>query len=224
MCVGVWDTYAYGDEDIFRGLTPWEEDAYSRCVTPGQRLCLIGCGTGRDLLPLIDRGHDVVGVEVSRPSVARLRQILIERTSTATVIEGSIEDVELPGVFDAVLFTHSCFGYVQGKQHRVAVLRKAIAHLMPNGRMLIFYVARTGTWNTTSVSLARLAGRVTRSDWRVEPFDVIEVLRIHGKPCLTYEHMFSFDELQAEVEQAGLRVLEHHAVPWTIPYVILGRA
>lgn len=47
-----WDVYT----DETSGLVPWEENLYGSVIQPSDRVLLIGCGTGRDLLALRQRG------------------------------------------------------------------------------------------------------------------------------------------------------------------------
>ena len=38
------------------GLMDWERDLFDRFVTPGATVLVIGAGTGRDVIPLVERG------------------------------------------------------------------------------------------------------------------------------------------------------------------------
>jgi SAM-dependent methyltransferase len=93
-------------------LTDFTRRSWGRFVNAGDRICIVGCGSGRDLLPFVDAGHDVVGIEPSPLSVIRLRRILARRGQAATVIEGFVEDAALLGQFDVVLFSLACYSYI----------------------------------------------------------------------------------------------------------------
>ena len=50
---GYFDDYAAAAADIDDGLNPLEARLYQHAVRSGARVCVIGCGTGRDLLPFV---------------------------------------------------------------------------------------------------------------------------------------------------------------------------
>lgn len=218
-----WRAYAATDVEVRSGLNAWEEATYWPLVPPGGRLCIVGCGSGRDLLPFAAAGHDVVGIEPSPAPVATLRRILREDRQSATIVEAAIEDAALPGQFDLVLFSTNCYSYVQGSDNRVAVLKKITQHLNADGRVFLTYPRRRDDWKNRSAGLATVMARLTRSDWRPEPFDAFLRIEVPGEPgAIICEHFFVPDEIEREAAQAGLRVLVH-GEPWANAYAVLGR-
>src|SRR5262245_54442004 len=73
------DDYNARRQDIESGFNALEERVYRRHVAPGARVCVIGCGTGRDLLPFVIAGHDVTGIEPAPGPVEILRRTLAAR-------------------------------------------------------------------------------------------------------------------------------------------------
>lgn len=218
-----WSAFAHTDVEIRSGLNAWEEATYGPLLRPGDRLCVIGCGSGRDLLPFVSAGHDVVGIEPSPAPVATLRRILRENRQSAEIIEARVEDAVLPGRFDLVLFSINCYSYIQGSDARVAVLEKIARHLNADGRVFLTYPARHGNWINSSARLAAFAARLTRSDWRPEPYDAFHRIDVPGEPgAIICEHFFVPEEVEREAARAGLRVLVH-GEPWSTPYAVLGR-
>jgi SAM-dependent methyltransferase len=219
-----WSAFGQSDTQVQSGLNAWEQAAYLPFVTRGARVCIVGCGSGRLVLPFLDAGHDVVGVEPSPEPVARLQRTLRERGQHATVIEARIEDAVLPGAFDLILFSLNCYGYVQGTAARIAVLKKLAAHLSADGRIFVSYPRRRGDWANRSARLTMLAARLTRSDWRIEPYDSLLRLDVPGEPgAVIFEHFFEREDIEREAGQAGLRICVD-GDPWATPYAVLGRA
>lgn len=214
-----WGAFAENDAEIRSGLNPWEETTYRQFVKAGERLCIVGCGSGRDLLPFVNSGHDVVVIEPSPQPVAALRRILREHHRSATIIEDTIENAVLPGLFDVVLFPYNCYSCIPGSD-RIAVLRKVARHLNPDGRVLVTYVRRNADWVNRSVKLAALTGWLTRSDWHLEPYDAIQQFHVEGKTVVTYDHFFAPRDVERETEHAGLRV-HVHGEPWSTPFAVL---
>jgi SAM-dependent methyltransferase len=218
-----WSAFASTDDEARSGLTSWEETIFRQFVKAGERLCIVGCGSGRDLLPFVKEGHDVVGIEPSPAPAAMLRGILRETDLSATVIEAPVEDAVLPGVFDVVLFSLNCYSYIHGSAARVEVLRKIEAHLTAEGRIFLTYPRRRGTWVNHGARLAVLMARLTRSDWRPEPYDFFQRIDVPGEPgALICEHFFVPEEIEREAARAGLDVLVH-GDPWATAYAVLGR-
>src|SRR6266446_8777737 len=58
-----WQGFNSREADIAAGLMHWEKDLLQRFVHPGAAVLIIGCGSGRDLIPLAERGCRVTGIE-----------------------------------------------------------------------------------------------------------------------------------------------------------------
>jgi hypothetical protein len=56
-----WSEFFVADADITSGLMPWESEVVSKFVRPADRVLVVGCGTGRDVLVLAGMGCRVTG-------------------------------------------------------------------------------------------------------------------------------------------------------------------
>ena len=140
--------------DALSGLNRVEEQAYQHVVPPGARLCVIGCGTGRDVLPFVARGHQVVAVEPEAGAVATLLRLLDERGFSAQVICGYGEEAALPGLFDSVILSPHCYGNMPGAARRIAFLARLRSQLAPGGRIAINFLPRSGPLNSAGLRIA----------------------------------------------------------------------
>ena len=77
-------------------LLPWEADVVDRFVAPGADVLLIGSGSGRDLLALIERGCHVTGIDPSGPGLGVTERLLRARGLTASLIHGFFDDTPIP--------------------------------------------------------------------------------------------------------------------------------
>jgi SAM-dependent methyltransferase len=197
-----WEDYNSGDGEIGAGLMAWERDLVERFVHLGASVLVIGSGSGRDLIPLIERGCRVTGVEPASIALGIARRVLAERQLPATLVGGFFEDVDLAGAFDAVMFSYYSYSYIPESRRRVAVLRKAATHLTEGGHVLISY-PKLERPRQVAIRLARVVGSLCRSDWRLEPGDFV---RLAGA-SYDYEHAFEPGEIEKEAAAAGLRVV-----------------
>ena len=197
-----WDSFLPDDADIFRGLFPAELKVVRQFVRPSDHV--VGCGTGRDMLPLLDMGCRVTGVDPAASALTIARRVTDGR---ASIIHGFFEDVELEGHFDTIIFSWYCYAYIPGSDGRINVLQKAADHLAPGGRILISYYSRQDPPISRLSWIARAVGTLTGSDWKLEAGDRLNPCE-DSNGLFAYEHVFGPGEIEAEVARAGLRV-EH---------------
>ncbi len=203
-----WELFNLTEYDIAQGLFPEEEDLVSRCVRPGDAVLVIGSGSGRDVIPLGERGCHVTCVEPASAALAIATRVLRERQLPSTMIEGFFEDVPLTGHFTMVMFSYYCYCYIPDSRRRIGVLRKAASHLVEGGHIVLGYPALPRRpWLT--IWLAQAVGRVYGSDWRLEPGDNI----VRQGSLYSYGHAFTAEEIAAEVAAAGLQVVYRNEFP-----------
>ncbi len=202
-----WETYGLDESFILSGLTPWERAFYDRVLRPDDTILLVGCGTGRDLIGLLRRGHEVEGLEPARRPLLVAGQMLDKVGLRAALHGEGIETADLRRRFDVVVFSLFSYAYVPESRARIAVLEKVKAALNPGGRVIILYtVARRR--RSLPIRLTRLVGRLTGSDWTPEPGDKVWV-SLTDRRRVHFEHEFEPAEVETEAEAAGLRVLFH---------------
>ncbi|MFI5214186.1 MAG: class I SAM-dependent methyltransferase, partial [Gemmatimonadales bacterium] len=162
------------DREILDGLMPWERKLYGH-IKPGERVLLVGCGSGRDLLPLLEQGCEVVGVEPAARPLARAQEVISQRRLTARLVGGYFEDVDLSGAFDVISFSYFCYSYIPVRRRRIEALRKARRHLAAGGRVFVSYVDEPRRGRGRAVRIARVCGALVRSDWRLEAGDRVRL-------------------------------------------------
>jgi SAM-dependent methyltransferase len=101
----------------------------------GGRALEMAAGTGRIALPLRARGVDVVGVELSRPMVDRLRA---KRGGDALpVVVGDMSTVTVDGHFSLVYLVFNTITNLPTQDAQLACFCNAAAHLEPGGHFVI---------------------------------------------------------------------------------------
>src|SRR5579859_4915696 len=122
-----WQGFNSQDGDIAAGLMSWEDDLVQRFVSPGAAVLVVGCGSGRDLLPLVERGCRVTGVDPASSALSVAQRVLRQRHFSADLIEGFFEDVMISGSFDVVMFSYYSYSFIPESARRIRALRKAAA-------------------------------------------------------------------------------------------------
>lgn len=196
------------DTWVLSGLMGWEQDFSLRFLRPGDRILVVGCGTGRDLVALLNLGYRAEGLDVGPKCIAMARQVLEERRLAAPLYTGSIETVELTGSFDVFIFSFFCYSYIPQSGSRIRVLRRVKRHLNPDGRILISYRVFPTVPRRLPIRLAQLVARVTGSDWHPEYGDML-LPSWHDRSLAHYEHLFQPGTLEAEAQAAGLTIVFH---------------
>jgi ubiquinone/menaquinone biosynthesis C-methylase UbiE len=103
-------------------------------LRPGERVLLLGVGTGLDL-PLLPAGVRAVGVDLSAAMLARARARLPLADREVTLIVGDAQEPPVEaGTFDAVVLNLILSVVPDGR----ACLRAALAALEPGGRGVVF--------------------------------------------------------------------------------------
>ncbi len=108
-------------------------------VVQSLRVLEIGCGEGGNLLPFLERGCQVTGLDISETRIAQAAAYFAKRGLKANLIAGDFlrTNPEELGGFDLILM-HDVIEHVQEKH---AFLSKAKALLKPDGLFFVGFPA-----------------------------------------------------------------------------------
>ncbi len=160
-----------------------------------------GCGTGRNLLPLIENGWDGIGVDLSWAMLNEFADKvkaspLIKEARKCTLVQANL--MELEGFADSIADFGQCmfstFGMIQGKQNRAKFLRHAKRILKADAP---FVIHAHNYWNSLRLPgglrwmcrnfVAALCGRCERGD-RFADYRVAKGLMLHHFSQSTFEN------------------------------------
>lgn len=204
-----WERYGQDGGAEPAVLAPWEADFYGAQLEPKSRILLVGCGSGRDLIALAEKGHSVDGLDIAKDALAACRADLVERGLSARLYDCAVEEARFEAQYDAVVFTWFAYGYIPGRAARIQTLQVLRGILRPRGRILLTYQPRAAGVSRIPSWFGRLLGRLTGSDWTPERGDSVELLRSADERSLHFQHDFAPEEIVAEAQAAGLRVQWH---------------
>lgn len=203
-----------------RGLEEWEEDLISRVVPPGSRVLIVGCGAGREAVPLAKQGFRVVGIDpVPGLTEAARRHAQAHGVEATFEVKAAADLDGPPESFDAILC--SCYEHIPTRRRRIEMLRLLRSLVRPQGIIIL-----TAGWNPTrGIRLALVDGlrwllrKLLGERFTTEPGDrLIRHLSLASDaqiPC--FYHAFQGpEEIQREIEAAGLTGEMDPEGPWII--------
>jgi SAM-dependent methyltransferase len=109
-------------------------DCLARLADGGPAL-EFGIGTGRVALPLLGRGAQVSGIELSVPMVDQLRRKIDATALPVTV--GDMATTQVPGDYSLVYLVFNSISNLRTQAEQVECFRNAARHLRPGGRFVI---------------------------------------------------------------------------------------
>jgi demethylmenaquinone methyltransferase/2-methoxy-6-polyprenyl-1,4-benzoquinol methylase len=171
-------------------------------LAPGERVLDVACGTGLSfalLAEAVGPGGRVVGVEVSPEMMAQARaRIARERLAQVALVEGTMEDAALEGMFDAVLF-HYTHDVLQSPR----ALDNIFAHVRPGARIAVAGV-KYPPWWLVPARLFRL--------WKARPY--LTTYRGLDRPWAPLERFA--EGIRVQPVMFGTNYLAHGRVSATI--------
>jgi SAM-dependent methyltransferase len=111
-----------------------------RIPSPQARVLELGCGTGRVLVPLVEKCSRIVGVDVSEAMLALCRRKLAERrllSPRAEVRQGDITEIELREAFDLIIAPFRVFQTLETDREVSGYFTTVRDHLSPGGTAIL---------------------------------------------------------------------------------------
>jgi SAM-dependent methyltransferase len=198
-----WDRWSTNTEAWAQShpLMPWEQELYPRALRPDDRVLMIGCGSGRDLLALIGMGYRVDGLEPVARCAEAARYRVRELKTESQIFTGAIESFSIPAGYDAFIFSWFTYSYLLGSKARIRVLRTLRDAAPREGRLIISLPSEPRPPRRVLTRVARLSARLTGSDWLPEHGDILAL----SSYC-PYRHWFAPGEVEEEARAGGWNV------------------
>lgn len=216
---GLWDylhnrSLARGYDEALAGSSLFAEDerfVLQHCPTPG-RLIDLGCGTGRLLLALAQRGYSLLGVDLSSEMLSVARDKAKAGGVAVDLLQANLAELDAvaDGSFDYAACLFSTLGMVRGAEARRKVAGHIFRVLRPGGVFVLHVHNRwfnafdpAGRKWLLSNLLGSVLGRTTAGD---------RCMPVHqGVAGLTL-HLFTRGEALRLLENAGVRTIEVKAL------------
>ena len=155
-----------------------EIDFWAKCIKEsGEPVLELGSGTGRVLVPLLERGFEIVGIDTSKDMMDRCLAICKTKGLRVELHEQSMLEFDLPREFSSIFLTDG-LGLLTSDQDIRATFERVMAHLKPGGLFVFYFELMTSNGNagTTGNKWGSWNG-----DWVKGPDDVIIAWRHRQK-------------------------------------------
>lgn len=163
-----------------------------------------GCGSGRVLIPLIEAGLNVDGVDNSVEMLSSCRKRCEERGFSPNLFEGAMQDFKIERNYEAIIIPSGSFLLLESREESMKALYHFYKHLEPGGRLIIDTSLQTDfdtnkittrTWNTANGEV------ITLEEKRIE----VNFLEQRMVSLLKYEKWLDGDLLKTELQRFPLR-------------------
>lgn len=137
-----WYDYPHYFDLVFRDETEDEvaffEQAFERFADRRvRRLLEPGCGSGRLVVAMAERGYEVTGVDLSEAMLDYLRKRLKKRSLSAELVLADMTRLKFQRKFDAVFCTFNTFRHLSNQADALAHLRSVAKHLKKGGLYIL---------------------------------------------------------------------------------------
>ena len=135
-------------------LAPISEAVLKACtVKAGDRVLDVGCGCGETSLRLAERGVTVVGVDISKPMLARARERASSSRASATFILGDAAETRFERVYDQMFSRFGVMFFVDP----TAAFTNIRSALRPGGKLcfVCWQPPQLNAWISAPLAVAR---------------------------------------------------------------------
>ncbi len=214
-----YDAFASHYDDFTGSLDyePWLAEALPRLERwglAGNRLLDVGCGTGKSLIPMLERGWQCSGCDISPAMVEIARDKTGDR---AHLIVADMRELPRIGRFDLVWSLNDSINYLLDPHQLELALRGMRANLADTG-LLVFDVNTLLSYRTFFAEQRVVEHEGRRLVWNGEaardqaPGSIATArFEVEGDPPSTHVHRqrhFSEADVRDALQKAGLDCLE----------------
>lgn len=184
--------------------------------TIGQPVLELGCGTGKVLIPLLEQGFDVAGIDNSEDMLARCRTTCQRKGLKPELYEQSMLNMQLPRRFRLIILPSASLSLFTLDDQIRAMFGRVVAHLEPGGAFVYGFLQVPPQY---SINNDNWTGNWTRG-----PDNVVIAWRNHHRvdPAKhTWEKLFvveKFVEGRLVATEANERVGRNFTIDEAIAY------
>jgi ubiquinone/menaquinone biosynthesis C-methylase UbiE len=171
LCTEVYDlTKKIGQS--FGGDVEYYRDRLKHCKG---RILEAMVGSGRVIIPLLESGLHVDGVDYSPEMLTSCRQRCEERKLVTNLYESNLQELSLPEKYEAIIIPGGSFLLIEQREESLNALNRIYDHLQPGGRLILDlflpdsnfeggHFGGTSTFNLPNGDIITMEGKVVEGD------------------------------------------------------------
>jgi SAM-dependent methyltransferase len=94
-------------------------------------------GSGRVIIPLLESGLNVEGVDYSHEMLESCRQHCNEFELKPKLYESNLQDLSLPNKYEAIIIPGGSFLLIEKREESIKALKRLYEHLEPGGKLIL---------------------------------------------------------------------------------------
>ncbi|WP_028594794.1 class I SAM-dependent methyltransferase [Paenibacillus assamensis] len=101
------------------------------------RILEVMVGSGRVMIPLLEAGFAVDGIDYSPEMLAVCRQHCEARGLQANLVQADLLQLSLPNQYEAIIIPTGSFLLIENRQQSIQALQRLYEHLQPGGKLIV---------------------------------------------------------------------------------------
>lgn len=152
LCTEVYDLskplgFSFGDVEFY----------LERLSATRGKVLEVGCGSGRVLIPLLQAGIDLDGLDNSEAMLESCRRRCRELMLSPDLFKAEMHDFSIPRQYEAVIIPGGSFQLIEGRELAISALKHFHSYLKPGGRLILDlfiptdlnpFLVHTKSWDT----------------------------------------------------------------------------
>ncbi|ACT01544.1 class I SAM-dependent methyltransferase [Paenibacillus sp. JDR-2] len=167
-------------------------------------------GSGRVIIPLLESGLIVDGVDYSPQMLASCRYRCEERGFTPDLYKANLQELSLPHKYEAIIIPGGSFLLIEQREESIQALNRLYEHLEPGGKLILdlflpdnnYNSAELGQWDGTATYHLPNGDIITMEGKNVEVDLFFNQYRVS---YLKYEKWRDGELIQTELQRFALR-------------------
>ncbi|MBM7615919.1 class I SAM-dependent DNA methyltransferase [Alkaliphilus hydrothermalis] len=128
-------------EDVdYQRWVEYIEEIFRRQQVSPKKILELACGTGNITIPLADKGHEVMAIDLSQDMLMVAKDKALSKGKEILFIQQDMTELQLEGEFDTVLCMCDGINYIIGETQLLDLFKKIKNHLVEGG-LFIFDIS-----------------------------------------------------------------------------------